>query len=180
MASRESGRERTIVPVNIRALPGATLKPEFESFIFASIGEDGNGTPLSVLSGLARLNIDPWLEAAELGGLPGKAALERLTSLIQALSADARALPDAQAVAARLLGLLPGTRAGRAERGQAPASLGAMMKSRPWLIYALLLCFVLGSQVVIASQRRPLAADHAAIDSGVKATTPQLPVASGQ
>src|SRR5208283_4791118 len=71
MAKRRSGTGRTIVPVNIRAMPGTTLKPEFESFIFASIGEDGNGTPLSVLSGLARLNIDPWLEAAELGRLPG-------------------------------------------------------------------------------------------------------------
>jgi hypothetical protein len=161
-------------------LRNTSLKPEFETFVFASIGEDGNGTPLSVLSGLARLNLDPWLEAAELGRLPGKAALERLTSLIQALSGDARALPDPQAVAARLLGLLPGPQAGRAETGEGPAGLGAIMKSRPWLVYVLLIGFALGSQIMIASQRVPTAEDQAATNSGAKTIPPRPPVESGR
>jgi hypothetical protein len=36
---------------------------EYDDFLFASMGEDRNGLPLSVLSALARLDVDPWEEA---------------------------------------------------------------------------------------------------------------------
>jgi hypothetical protein len=39
---------------------------EFNDFLYAPIGVERNEMPLSVLSALARLNIDPWGEAAEL------------------------------------------------------------------------------------------------------------------
>jgi hypothetical protein len=39
------------------------IGPEFDEFLRASIGEDRNGTGLSVLSAFARLNVDPWQEA---------------------------------------------------------------------------------------------------------------------
>lgn len=42
------------------------IGPEFDKFLCASIGEDRNGTMLSVLSALARLDVDPWQEAADL------------------------------------------------------------------------------------------------------------------
>ena len=61
------------------------LAPEFEDFLFAPVGEDEHGMLLSVLSALARLNIDPWREAAKLAGMPVKTATERLASLIAAL-----------------------------------------------------------------------------------------------
>ena len=35
----------------------------FGEFLGASIGEDQNGTGLTVLSAFARLNVDPWQEA---------------------------------------------------------------------------------------------------------------------
>jgi hypothetical protein len=47
------------------------LGSEFDNFLFASIGESRNGMLLSVLSALARLDLDPWQEAAELARLPG-------------------------------------------------------------------------------------------------------------
>jgi hypothetical protein len=37
---------------------------EFDNFLYASIGADRNGMPLSVLSALARLDLDPWEEAS--------------------------------------------------------------------------------------------------------------------
>ena len=40
------------------------IGPEFDEFLGASIREDRNGTGLSVLSALARLNVNPWQEAA--------------------------------------------------------------------------------------------------------------------
>jgi hypothetical protein len=36
-----------------------TAKPGLEAFLFAAIGEEGNGMALSVLSGVSRLNIEP-------------------------------------------------------------------------------------------------------------------------
>lgn len=62
---------------------------------------------LSVLSALARLDIDPWQEAARLAGLPGRTATQRLASLIEALPEDPSAHPDPTTIAARLIALLP-------------------------------------------------------------------------
>ena len=42
------------------------FRPEFDDFLYAPVGADSNEMPLSVLSALARLNVDPWEEAAEL------------------------------------------------------------------------------------------------------------------
>jgi hypothetical protein len=47
-------------------LPGS----EFNDFLFAPIGEDRNGMLVSVLSGLARSDVDPWQEATRLAELP--------------------------------------------------------------------------------------------------------------
>jgi hypothetical protein len=57
---------------------------EFDAFLFAPIGEKKNGMLLSV-SALARLDRDPWREAAELARMPNETAKQRLTSLIEAL-----------------------------------------------------------------------------------------------
>jgi hypothetical protein len=57
------------------------IGPEFDQFLGASIGEDRNGTGLSVLSALARLDVDPWKEATSLARLPREAAAVRLTEL---------------------------------------------------------------------------------------------------
>jgi hypothetical protein len=46
------------------------FRSEFDDFLYAAIGADRNESPLSVLSALARLNLDPWQEAAELSELP--------------------------------------------------------------------------------------------------------------
>jgi hypothetical protein len=85
------------------ALPG----PEFNDFLFSSIGEDRNGMLLSVLSALVRLDVDPWQEAAELDRLPGKAATRRLASLISDLPDELSAPLDSETIASRLIALLP-------------------------------------------------------------------------
>ena len=80
----------------------------FDAFLFAPVGDDNNGMPLSVLSALARLDVDPWQEAADLARLPRRTAIERLTSLIAALSARPASPPDPETIATRLVALLPG------------------------------------------------------------------------
>jgi hypothetical protein len=85
------------------ALPGT----EFNDFLFAPIGEDSNGMLVSVLSGLARLEVDPWQEAAQLAQLPGEIATQKLASLIGALHDHESAYLDPPRIAARLIELLP-------------------------------------------------------------------------
>lgn len=83
------------------------LASEFDSFLFAPIGEERNGMLLSVLSALARLDVDPWQEAAKLALLPDATAADRLTELIMALPDEPLAHRDPATIAARLVGLLP-------------------------------------------------------------------------
>jgi hypothetical protein len=91
----------------IRAAPVSALAPEFDDFLFASIGEDSNGVLLSVLSALARLDVDPWHEAASLAQLPGTTATRRLASLIAALPDRPSTQLDPGTNAARLIARLP-------------------------------------------------------------------------
>ncbi|HQT90118.1 MAG TPA: hypothetical protein PK677_16540 [Acidiphilium sp.] len=84
----------------------ATLATEFDRFLFAPIGEGSNGVSISVLSALARQNIDPWQEAAELARMPSNGAIDRLTSHITTLPEHAHGA-NAKAIAQRCIALLP-------------------------------------------------------------------------
>src|SRR5579862_5242173 len=87
------------------------LKSEFNDFLFAPIGEEGNHAVLTVLSALARLDIDPWQESALLAQQSKDAATQRLTSIIASLPNGLWAPSDAGTIAARLIALLPTKRA---------------------------------------------------------------------
>lgn len=80
---------------------------EFNTFLYAGIGAEANGTVLSVLSAMARMNLDPWREAATLAGLPGRAAVKRLTTLIAALPGRSSTPDEQESTAERLVKLLP-------------------------------------------------------------------------
>src|SRR5438270_8380898 len=82
------------------------LGPKFDSFLFASIGE-GNGPPLSVVSALARLDIDPWKEAEALARMSRNEAKQRLASLIASLPDRATFGSSTEVIASRLVALLP-------------------------------------------------------------------------
>ena len=81
-------------------------KSEFDPFLYAPVGEERNGMLLSVLSALARLDVDPWLEAATLTKMPAKDATLRLTSLLSSLPSEAVTLL-APSTVLRLIALLP-------------------------------------------------------------------------
>lgn len=82
------------------------LGSEYNAFLFAPIGEEASGLKLSVLSALARQNIDPWQEAATLARLSTSAARSRLAG---AITAALGRTSDADNVAAHLIVLLPRT-----------------------------------------------------------------------
>jgi len=89
-----------------RSVLMSPLGSEFDDFLYASIDEDRNGVLMSVLSALARLDLDPWEEAGRLALLPQVTATRNLTSLIAALPARI-GRPDAETIAPRLIALLP-------------------------------------------------------------------------
>jgi hypothetical protein len=104
----------------IHAALSPLIGPEFDEFLGASIGEDRNGTGLSVLSALARLDVDPWKEAASLARMPREAAGVRLSELIEALPlAPASAIPSRMS-AASLVSLLPKGKAVDAHSSDSP------------------------------------------------------------
>ncbi len=83
------------------------LTSQFDDFLFARINDAGEATPLSVLSMLARLDIDPWEEAAKLARLPRPAAAKRLVDLIVATPGASSAYLNDSALSDRLIKLLP-------------------------------------------------------------------------
>jgi hypothetical protein len=83
------------------------LGSEFNAFLFSPIGDDRNGMPLSVVSLLARCDLDPWQEAGSLAAIPADAAIRRMESLIRALPDQPLTLPDSRTIATRLIALLP-------------------------------------------------------------------------
>src|SRR5512146_3506790 len=85
----------------------SSLDSRFDPFLYAAVREDPDGAPLTVLSVLARLDIDPWEEAARLAQLPGEAAARALAGLISALPKGSATPTDSGTIAARLITLLP-------------------------------------------------------------------------
>jgi hypothetical protein len=83
------------------------IRSELNEFLFASIGLERNGMMLSVISGLARLGVDPWEEAARLANLPGPAATDALARAIASMSGGCWQAGEARPIATRLILLLP-------------------------------------------------------------------------
>ena len=80
---------------------------EFHNFLYAPICVDQEGMTLSVLSAIARQDIDPWSEAARLSLLPQESAARQIHGLLDALpSSSLDGLQRAQ-LAGRLSALLP-------------------------------------------------------------------------
>lgn len=91
-----------------------TLRPEYSlghseynAFLFAAVGEEAVGLPLTVLTALSRLGIDPWQEAARLSDLPREAAARAFALTIAKLPEGDWKASDAEAIAARLVESLP-------------------------------------------------------------------------
>jgi hypothetical protein len=80
---------------------------EFDPFLFASIGEDRHGQLLSVISALARSDLDPWLEAVGLARMSRDQATARLRGLIVALPGGPPSDRSVDAIAGELVRLLP-------------------------------------------------------------------------
>jgi hypothetical protein len=111
--------------------------------------------------------------------LPGETATKELAALISALPDRAASYPDPRTIATRLIELLP--RSPRFNgRQQWTNDPGAALKSAPWWIYVVFMCFVLGSQFLIANHQLPAKSDNAEVKASSSAFLPAPPVNSGQ
>jgi len=137
------------------------LGSEFDAFLFAPLCRDRNEMVLSVVSALARLDLDPWQEAADLARVSSGVAASRLAALIDGLPGGPPSSFDAGLSTARLVALLPG-------RHSIPSPSPVVMlpaKTVPnyHLIVSLVVSalFMFGAQYIIASRQAPLPADNA-------------------
>lgn len=83
------------------------LRPDLDKFLFAAVGAEQNGVPLSMVSALTRLGLDPWDEAGRLSSLSKREASEQLARLIAELPDAPRTLPEARELAGELIEQLP-------------------------------------------------------------------------
>jgi hypothetical protein len=162
------------------------LPSEFDDFLHAPIGEDGigddgNGMLLSVLSALARLNLDPWQEAAKLAALPGAIAAQRLAALIAELPNGPMAHLDPGTIAARLIARLPRQADPHIPSREMLPSGGAATNPRAVMrvivINAIFIVFVLGTQWIMGSHPTSRQVDkplHAPASSTVSPQVPPL------
>jgi hypothetical protein len=143
-----------------RSASASVQRPEFDDFLFAPIGDERNGMLLSVISALARLDLDPWSEAARLARMPRETATERMTSLISALPDETSAHRDPEAIAARLIALLPCPGASSApQRAPLPGATAAI--SPGVIIFVILMAFLLSNQFLMRSRQPPAQAESA-------------------
>jgi hypothetical protein len=153
------------------------LGSEFDDFLFAPIGEDNNGMPLSVVSALARLDVDPWVEAEKLARLPGKASVVELASLIAALPDGPSARPDPGSTAARLVALLPRRPISDVLAQRKLPGADSVFQSpvvRYQIFYVIFILLMLLSQWLAASYQAsaPAGTDPTPVTSAVSSPTP--------
>jgi len=150
----------------------SVLGSEFSDFLYAPIGDDRNETPVSILSALARLDIDPWQEAAALARLPRDMAAQRLTASLAALSDSPAAHPGHGSIAARLIALLPRQADSEKPPGKPPIDVGDVTKLRAGMYMSVALIAVTLAVQWIADRQTPAQLDDA---SASTSSTSQMP-----
>ena len=96
----------------------AVPSSRYNDFLFSVICEEANGTQLSVLSALTRIDVDPWEEAARLSAMTEPIAKSRLIFLLNRTSDRSWTPSQKTAIATRLIERLRST---NGNSGSAPA-----------------------------------------------------------
>ena len=144
------------------------LGREFDSFLFAPIDDDRDSTGLSVVSALARLDVDPWKEAVSLARMPRELAVDRLTSLIASLPNGSAPRLTPQVIAARLIGLLPQATRFSAPLPAATREIARKPQSRVFVALAIVALMLIAGALLV-TRAAPTAGN---VDAPAKATEP--------
>lgn len=114
------------------------FRPDLDRFLYAAVGEERDGAPLTLISAFARLDLDPWHEASRLASLAKPEAGAQLAETILRLGAHSP-LPRARRIADELIELLP-SRAQMREAAHGPRATGlSIIPGRMFLLLGLLL-----------------------------------------
>jgi hypothetical protein len=146
------------------------LTPRYDAFLFARVCNDASGTSLSVVSALARANVDPWDEASRLSAMPRAIAEKALVATLDLIPGRDWKPADAKSIAARLVRLLP--RPG--EGGPADVSPGVAKQKSYWWLW---LGFAIGISVL--APRHPAATADAGVATSQSSARPDINRAGG-
>jgi hypothetical protein len=159
-----------------RSASASIERSQFETFLFAPIGLEKNGMALSVLSALARSDIDPWREAASLAKMSTEAATERMRSLIAALPEEMSARANADEIAARLIALLPPRQVFSSPMSSPSAARNtAAPANYRIVVFLILMALLLGPQLLLRRAQPPAQADGAHGSPPRMASSPNSP-----
>jgi hypothetical protein len=158
-------------PVAHKVSGPCSTPPDYDDFLFATIGEDSNETPLSVLSALTRLDMDPWQEAARLTQLPKDQAARDISCALAALPEGRWTPMESNMIAARLVELLPQRKDASGIPADAMGNYVLLSLVLMWLIFATVWSgFALGTRSGGASAAHR---DHAQVSESIHSR--QLP-----
>lgn len=129
------------------------LRPDLDKFLFAEVGDETDGMPLSVISALTRLGLDPWQEAGRLSSLGNLEAVEQFARLIAEVPGKPRPSREAREIASGLIPLLPKHNSSPTSALQVQirpsyykASLTLLKLSQFWVA-----CFVLAAAALVSA-----------------------------
>ncbi len=131
------------------ALKNAAVSP----FLYSEVGLELNGSTLTVLSTLARLGEDPWVQALNWTKLPMPAIIDQLAERIRRMPLPPQALLDARATASRLSSLLPEETHSLAFGNGMGTRMPAVPKSARLPIFYVILVFVIAMNMAVVSAR---------------------------
>lgn len=138
----------------------AQFRSKFDDFLYAPVDEGNGGTFLSVLSALARLDVDPWQEAASLAQMSRENATQRLASLIAALPGGLLAHLEFRTIATRLIARLPHAPSFTAiARGASPQANSRAI-AYVVIINVIFMALAFGSQYFAADHQAPAQVVH--------------------
>jgi hypothetical protein len=149
-------------------------KSGLEPFLFAEVGTEPSGLGLTVLSVLARLDFDPWAEAARLVALPRNTSIERLKGYIARMAVDQKSLLDAPATAERLIALLPVQTDAAASTDVPSLDMEGFPKWLPMVLLYCALVLGMGANAIMTPRPATTASAHVAqtVHQPSAATTP--------
>ena len=123
----------------------------YDLFLYGSVADQGNGTPVSVLTALARGNYDPWEEAARLAGLPADRAERELVELLKGCVGRKLIFTDLESAAKRLVPLLPF----RSRLIPATAAIPVGTEAARQLVYWVVWFGIITTMIVAQAHDRP-------------------------
>jgi hypothetical protein len=145
----------------------SSLSSTHDHFLFAPICEEANGMQLSVLSALARMDVDPWEEATRLAAMPKAIAERTLVSILDRVLAQSSTPSQPEVIATRLVQLLPQRGDGVTIAPTAGVRIGAQRTY--WLVW---LGFALALSLL--SPRHQIATTNVGGSTSESAATSQL------